>query len=179
MSVILGWDPVRGAHALPLFRSAAAAIEAEGRGTMPWPIVPGSPLGYGHRVHLMLQGAERGIVGWGTVRSAPFLSFTGAQHGPLSEHVIVSWRALLPEDDRIGTAELAARVPEVDWERIYGPEIVLPLDAADRLERVWLAPHPALGAGQARRAAARRIDQSLPGEGAAEDPQSSEMVAAV
>ena len=161
MSVILGWDPVRGAHALPQFRAAAAAIEAEGRGTTPWAVSPGSPLEYGVRVHLMLQGAQRGIVGLGTVRSAPFLSFTGQHNGPLSQHVMISWRALLPEDERIGIAELNARVPEVDWERIYAPEVALSPDASARLDRVWLAPHPSAAAGPARRAASRRVDEPI------------------
>lgn len=158
MSVILGWDPARGAHALPLFRAAAAGIEAEGRGTTPWPVSARSPLAYSTRVHLMLQGEKRGIVGLGTVRSAPFLSFTDAQNGQMSQHVMISWRVLLPEDDLIGIAELTARVPEVDWDRLYTPELTLSEDASARLDRVWLAPHPSAGGGPARRAAVRRVD---------------------
>jgi hypothetical protein len=162
MSIILGWDPARGAHVLPQFRSAAAQIQAEGRGSMPWPVAPHSRLEYGTRVHLMLQGAQRGIVGLGTVRSAPFLSFTGTQNGPMSQYVMISWRALLPEEDRIGTLELAARVPDIDWDRLYAPELALSPEDSFRLDRVWLAPHPSAGAGAARRAASRLIDEPVP-----------------
>lgn len=162
MSIILGWDPARGANVLPQFRSAAAAIQTEGRGSMPWPVAQHSHLEYGMRVHLMLQGVERGIVGLGTVRSAPFLSLNGSQHGQMSQHVMISWRALLPEEDRIGTVELAARVPGTDWNRLYSPELVLSPEDSARLDRVWLAPHPSAGAGRARRAAARLIDEPVP-----------------
>lgn len=161
MAVIIGWDPERAAHWLTLFRSAAAAIEAEGRGITPWPAPGDSNLTTGTRVHLMLQGAERGIVGYGTVRTAPFLSFTGPTQGPLSPHVMISWRALLPQDECIGAPELLARVPGIAWDRIYQSELVLPEEAASRLERVWLAPHPSARPGAARRAASHRIDDRI------------------
>ena len=74
---------------------------------------------------------------------------------------MISWRALLPEDDRIGTAELLARVPEVDWDRLYTPELQLAASTAHRLERVWLTPHPSAGAGSARKVASRRLDERV------------------
>ena len=160
MAIILGWDPGRGARLVPLFRDARAAIQTEGRGSTPWPVgseSSDSPLRPGARVHLMLQGPVRGVVGCGRVVAAPFLSLADTRPGPLVPHVMVSWTALLPEEARITTTELEVRAPGLDWDRLVAPVTVLDGATAARLERVWLAPHPAARPGHQRHAAADRL----------------------
>jgi hypothetical protein len=69
----------------------------------------------------------------------------------VARYVLVEWDHLLPLSERIGTEELSARVPGVAWASLYGPLTELSPVDAERLERVWAAPHPS-----ARPAASRR-----------------------
>lgn len=178
MAIILGWDPGRGARLVPLFRDARAAIQTGGRGSTPWRVGSDSPLRPGTRVHLMLQGPVRGVVGYGRVVTAPFLSLADTRPGPLLPHVMVSWAALLPEESRITTTELEVRAPGPGWGRLDAPVTVVDDETAARLERVWLAPHPAMRPCHQRRAAADRLsrtgqtgrhDSPAPGAAAGQD----------
>jgi hypothetical protein len=158
MSVVVGWDPQREPQWLPQFRAAAASIEAEGSGFTPWPTAPQTALTNGTLVHLLLQGEDRGIVATGLVCTAPFLSFTGVPEvGPLATHVMIAWLALLPTDERIAVPELQVRVPGVSWERTVVAELALDAESAQRLERVWLAPHPSAAPGPTRFTVARHL----------------------
>jgi hypothetical protein len=148
-AVVLGWDPDRGTRWVPPYEHALAQASAHGRATTRFR-VDGEVPRVGTTVHLMLQGRERGLVGRGTVRSAPFQSSDPVRPGTLVTYVLVEWEHLLPTEERIGAEELAARVPEVAWASLYGPSTRLDDDQAHRLERVWRAPHPSARPGRSR-----------------------------
>jgi hypothetical protein len=152
-TVVLGWDLERGTRWVPPYEHALAAMASSPTMTIPWGIAGGPVPGPGTQVHLMLQGSVRGLVGRGIVRSASFPAADAARPGTLAQHVLIAWDHLLPIDERIGVAELAARVPEIAWAELYSA--VHPLSAidAERLDRVWASPHPSAGA---RRPRARR-----------------------
>jgi 5-methylcytosine-specific restriction protein A len=158
-AVILGWDPDRGSRWVPPYEHALAQASAHGRTTTRFR-VDGEVPRVGTTVHLMLQGRERGLVGRGTVRSAPFRSSDPARPGTLATYVLVDWDHLLPAEERIGPEELAARVPEVSWASLYGASTPLDDDQAHRLERVWRAPHPSARPGRSRFA---RVADQVPG----------------
>jgi hypothetical protein len=149
-TVLLGWDLERGTRWVPPYEHALAAIASNGTLTTPWGIGGDPAPRPGTRVHLMLQGSVRGLVGTGMVRSAPFPAADAARPGTLAQHILVEWDRLLPIHERVLVAELAARVPEVAWAELYAPVHALePTDAA-RLDRVWASPHPSAGAGPSR-----------------------------
>ncbi len=149
-TVVLGWDLERGTRWVPPYEHALAAISSSTTITTPWAIAVGPAPSSGTQVHLMLQGSVRGLVGRGVVRSAPFRAADATRPGTLARHILIEWGHLLPIDDRIAVAELAARVPETPWAELYAA--VHPLSEADaaRLDRVWASPHPSAGAGRSR-----------------------------
>jgi hypothetical protein len=154
-TVILGWDPNRGTRWAPPFAHALATFARAGSVTTPWAVGPchepcAAPPA-GTRVHLMLQGGTRGLVGRGTVRSAAFPAADPTRPGALGAHVLVEWDHLLPVADRIAPEELAARVPEIPWSSLYAPTHPLTDDEAARLDRVWAGPHPSARPGPTRR----------------------------
>ena len=147
-AVVLGWDPDRGTRWVPPYERALALAATEGTTTTSCRLAdPAPPVGT--TVHLMLQGRLRGMVGHGTVRSGPFRSADPGHPGLLATYVLVEWDHLLPVEDRIGPEELSARVPEVAWDAQYG-STTLTEEQADRLERVWRAPHPSARPGRSR-----------------------------
>jgi len=155
--VLMGWDPERGTRWVPPYGTVVDQVAAGGRATVPWQLHgEHSPL-TGTRVHLLLQGHERGLVGLGTVASGPFLSAAHAMPGTLATHVLITWQALLPVAERITPDELAVRVPGIAWDDVYGEVHVISPNAQHALERLWLAPHPAAKAGPSRRATASRL----------------------
>ena len=149
VAVVLGWDPDRGTRWVPPYDSALAQAAVEGAATTRYR-VDGPVPAVGTTVHLMLQGATRGLVGRGTVRSAPFTSLDPAHPGAPARYVLVEWDHLLPVEERIDTEELAARVPDVAWHSLYSPSTALTDEQSERLGRVWLAPHPSARPGRSR-----------------------------
>ena len=93
----------------------------------------------GTRVHLMLLGRQRGLIGRGTVRSAPFLSADPTRPGQVIHHVLVEWDTLLPLDRRIPVEALEAAVPELPWRSSYAPTHGLSPDGAQQLDLMWAA----------------------------------------
>ena len=149
MAVVIGWDVERGARWIPPFDDALAQWADRGTATTRCQIQDAAP-GVGTTVHLMLQGGTRGLVGRGTVGSAPFASGAARQPGRLALHVLVEWDRLLPVEDRIRPEELAARVPGIDWAGLYRPVLHLTGEQSARLDRVWISPHPSALAGRTR-----------------------------
>lgn len=149
--VVLGWDLARGIRWVPPYEQALAGVELEGHATTTYRIDGRDVPAPGTTVHLMLQGATRGLIGHGTVRSAPYLSAYPGQPGRSATYVLIEWDRLLPVADRILPEELAARVPDVAWREVYRPVQALSDADAHRLERVWAAPHPSARAPRARR----------------------------
>ena len=158
MSIVIGWDPQREPRWLAPFRAAAAAIASGESGFTPWTTIDDSQLVTGTRVHLMLQGEDRGKVATGRVCTSPFYSLPGTHAvGALARHVMVEWQALLPAEERITVAELKIRVPSVDWDRTIAAELPLDESSTAKLDRVWVSPHPSAAPGPARYTAARRL----------------------
>jgi hypothetical protein len=149
-TVVLGWDLERGTRWVPPYEHALAAMASSPTITVPWGIGSGPAPAPGTRVHLMLQGRLRGLVGRGLVRSAPFRAADSARPGTLAQHVLVEWDHLLPVEDRIAVAELAARVPDIAWAELYAPAHRLSATDAERLDRAWASPHPSACAGRSR-----------------------------
>lgn len=156
-AVLLGWDLARGTRWVPPYDQVRARAAQHGSTTTPYPIDGPYVPPPGTAVHLMLQGATRGLIGHGTVRSAPYLSADPARPGRTATYVLIEWDRLLPVDERIRPEELAARVPDVAWQELYGPVLELSPGDAHRLERVWVAPHPSARAARARRVVEEQV----------------------
>lgn len=136
-TVVLGWDPDRGNRWTSSYEDCARRCR-DGHG-----LLERSPIGdwrlatVGSRAHLMLLGAQRGLVGRGTVRSAPFLSADPTRPGQLIHHVLVEWDTLLPLDRRIPVEALEAGVPEVPWRSTYASALALSPEGAQQLDLIW------------------------------------------
>jgi len=138
-AVVLGWDPDQGNRWTASYEHCARRCHDE-RG-----LLERSPVGdwhlaaVGSPVHLMLLGAQRGLIGRGTVRSAPFLSADPTRPGQLIHHVLVEWDTLLPLDRRIPVEALEAGVPEVPWRSTYASALALTPQGAQQLDLIWSA----------------------------------------
>jgi hypothetical protein len=136
-AVVLGWDPDQGSRWTSSYEQCVRRCRDEHRvlerspvGT--WQLVP-----VGTRVHLMVQGRQRGLVGRGTVRSAPFLAADPTRPGQVIHHVLVEWDTLLPLTRRIPVEALQAAVPTLPWGSSYATTLELPSEAAQQLDLIW------------------------------------------
>lgn len=135
--MILGWNPDSG------FRWGADYAElvqrtAHGQGVLSrWPVQAGHVPPVGTSAHLALLGRDRGLLGRGTVRSAPFLSADPRHPGHVTPHVLVQWSVLLPQDRPIDVVSLQRAVPECDWRGSNCPAQVLPDVVGETLDRLW------------------------------------------
>lgn len=171
-TVVLGWDPGRGTRWVPPYDSALRTLAGAGSVTRPWPLRgTAGPKAHGcttatpppgTRVHLMLQGRTRGLVGRGVVRSTAFAAVDPAQPATLCPHVLIEWDRLRPIAERIGVEALVARVPEVPWASLYAPVHALTEDEAARLHSVWGGDRPAARPGPARTARPGELDGGQP-----------------
>jgi hypothetical protein len=152
-AVVLGWDLDRAVRWVPSYERALTQVRLSGSSTAPH-LFAGTPPPPGTTVHLMLQGGTRGLVGRGTVRSAPYLAADVARPGRVATYALVQWDHLLPVIERITPEELVARVPGVQWRTLYASVHRLSAEDAERLDRVWAAPHPSARPGRSRRRAA-------------------------
>ena len=114
-TVVLGWDLDRGTRWVPRYEQAAARVALTGPITAPWHLGSGPVPAPGTRVHLMLQGRTRGLVGRGIVRSAPFRAGPTDHPGTLGTHVLMEWDRLRPITDPITCQWLAHQVPTITW----------------------------------------------------------------
>jgi hypothetical protein len=137
---------------VPSYERALTQVRLTGSATTPH-LFAGPPPPPGTTVHLMLQGGTRGLVGRGTVRSAPYLAADVARPGRVATYALVQWDHLLPLAERITPEELVARVPGVRWRTLYAAVHRLGAEDAERLDRVWAAPHPSARPGRSRRRA--------------------------
>lgn len=141
-AVVLGWDPDQGNRWTTSYdqcvrrcRDGHRVLERSPVGS--WHLVP-----VGTRVHLMVQGHQRGLVGRGIVRSAPFLAADPTRPGQVIHHVLVEWDTLLPLTGRIPVEALEAAVPTLAWRSTYATTLELPSQPAQQLDLIW-ATHPA------------------------------------
>ena len=96
-TVVLGWDLDRGTRWVPPYERAVTQVALTGPTTAPWHLGHTRVPAPGTRVHLMLQGHTRGLVGRGVVRSAPFRAGPADRPGTLGTHVLIEWDQLLPD----------------------------------------------------------------------------------
>jgi hypothetical protein len=138
-TVVLGWDPDRGNRWSPSYADSLRRCR-EGHGLLErWPVRDWHLAPAGTRVHLMLLGRQRGLIGRGTVRSAPFLAADPARPGQVIHHVLVEWETLVPLDRRIPVEALEAAVPELEWRGSYAPAVPLSPEGAQQLDLMWAA----------------------------------------
>ena len=142
-TVVLGWDLDRGTRWVPTYAQAVTRVAHTGPLTVPWHLGAGPVPAPGTRVHLMLQGRTRGLVGRGVVRSAPFRAGPSDCPGTLGTHVLVEWAQLLPITGRIPCERLAHQVPGVNWAGTYLDVLEVPDRVGDDLDRLW--DHPGSG----------------------------------
>jgi hypothetical protein len=146
-TVVLGWDPDRGNRWNPSYDvSVRRCLDDHGL-LERWPVGDWRLTPVGTDVHLMLQGHERGLIGRGVVRSAPFLAGDPAHPGQVTHHAMVQWTTLLPLDRRIPVEALEAAVPELPWRSSYAPAAALSAQGALQLDLMWTTT----GASAARR----------------------------
>jgi hypothetical protein len=141
-AVVLGWDLDRGTRWVPPYESAVTRVAVTGPVTAPWHISAGRVPPVGTRVHLMLQGHTRGLVGRGIVRSAPFRAGPTDRPGTLGTHVLIEWDQLLPITDPIPCERLAHQVPGVNWAGTYSDVLEVTDEVGEELDRLWSAPQP-------------------------------------
>jgi hypothetical protein len=136
-TVVLGWDPDQGDRWSPSYADCVRRCrEADGQ-LGRWPVGDWRLAPAGTHVHLMLLGRQRGLVGRGTVRSAPFLSADPTRPGQLIHHVLVEWDTLLPLDRPIPVAALEAAVPELGWRSSYSSAHAISPHGAQQLDLMW------------------------------------------
>ena len=99
-AVVLGWDPDQGNRWTTSYDDCVRRCRDDHGLLERWPVGDWRLAPVGTRVHLMLQGRQRGLIGRGTVRSAPFLSADPTRPGQVIHHVLVEWDTLLPLDRR-------------------------------------------------------------------------------
>ena len=125
-TVVLGWDRDGGIRWVPPYESAVARVALTGPTTAPWHLGRGPVPAPDTRVHLMLQGHTRGLVGRGVVRSAPFRAGPTDRPGTVGTHVLIEWDRLLPIDERIPCDRLARQVPAMPWADTYRDVLEVP-----------------------------------------------------
>lgn len=150
--MVLGWDPDQGKRWTASYEACVQRCRDEHglleRGPVrDWHLVP-----VGTRVHLMLLGSRRGLIGRGTVRSAPFLAADRTRPGQLIHHVLIEWETLLPLDRPIPVQALEAAVPELLWRSTYACALALSPEGAQQLDLIWSASTAAASRRLARRA---------------------------
>jgi 5-methylcytosine-specific restriction enzyme A len=138
-TVVLGWDPDQGNRWNPSYADCVCRCRDDHRLLERWPVGDWRLTPAGTRVHLMLQGRQRGLIGRGTVRSAPFLSADPTRPGQVVHHVLVEWDTLLPLDRRIPVEALEAAVPELPWRGSYASAHGLSPVGAQQLDLMWAA----------------------------------------
>ena len=141
-TVVLGWDLDRGTRWVPPYEHAVTQVALTGPVTTPWHLGHTRVPAPGTRVHLMLQGHTRGLVGRGIVRSASFRAGPADRPGTLGTHVLIEWDQLLPIAERIPCERLAHRVPAVNWAGTYSDVLEVPDEVGHELDRLWDTPHP-------------------------------------
>lgn len=151
-AAVLGWDPDQGNRWTSSYAACAQRC-ADEHGLLErapvadWRLVP-----VGTRVHLMLLGSQRGLIGRGTVRSAPFLSADPTRPGQVIHHALIQWDTLLPLDRRIPVQVLEAAVPELPWRSTYADALALTPEGAQQLDLIWSTMAAPAGRGLTRRA---------------------------
>ena len=138
-TVVLGWDPDRGNRWKPSYGDCVRRCREDHGLLERWPVREWQRVPVGTVVHLMLQGPQRGLIGRGTVRSAPFLSADPTRPGQMVHHVLVGWETLLPLDRRIPVAALEAAVSELPWSGSYASATRISPQAAQQLDLIWAA----------------------------------------
>jgi hypothetical protein len=141
-TVVLGWDLHRGARWVPPYEQAVSRVALTGPVIAPWHVGGGPVPPPGTRVHLMLQGHTRGLVGRGIVRSAPFRAGPADRPGTLGTHVLIEWDRLRPITDPITCPRLAQQIPNVTWAGVYSDVLEVPDQVGHDLDRLWDAPEP-------------------------------------
>ncbi len=138
-TAVLGWDPDQ-ANRWSLSYDDCVRRCRDDHGLLErWPVRDWRLVSAGTQVHLMLQGRQRGLIGRGTVRSAPLLSGDATRPGQLVHHVLVEWSTLLPLDRRIPVEALEAAVPELPWRSSYASAMALSPAGAQQLDLMWAA----------------------------------------
>ncbi len=138
-AVVLGWDPRQGNRWTGSYEDCVRRCRDE-QGLLErapigaWQLTP-----VGTEVHLMLLGPQRGLIGRGTVRSAPFLSAHPTRPGLISHHVLVAWDTLLPLDRCIPVEVLEAAVPSLHWRSSYATALGIAPEEAQQLDLIWSA----------------------------------------
>jgi hypothetical protein len=126
---------------VPPYEQAVTRVALTGRVTGPWHLGSGPVPAPGTRVHLMLQGHTRGLVGRGIVRSAPFRAGPADRPGTLGTHVLIEWDQLRPSTDPIPCQRLAHQIPGVTWAATYSDVLEVPDEVGAALDLLWDAPH--------------------------------------
>lgn len=138
-AVVLGWNPDFGCRWSTTYSDLVTRTGAGRRALERWTIGSARVPRVGTPAYLCLQGRTRGLLGRGTVCSAPFLSADPRRPGHVTPHILVEWTTLLPSADAIEVATLQQDVPEYCWSGSNAPAQVLEGDAAERLDRIWAA----------------------------------------
>lgn len=151
-AVVLGWDPGRwNWHGL--YSTIVGEVQRSGWHVEPWLIGGGNTLPLGTEAWLFVHGGrpnQRGLIGHGFTVSEP----SGAppfdsDRDSSPVYVGVQFDLLLPEGEQLRTDELAARIPEVDWETAITPGMYLPSTTEAAVRAVWtehLLPSASTGA---------------------------------
>ena len=108
--------------------------------TMEWRTGNRRAFELGDTVYLFRQKTDRGLIARGHVED-PLVRVRPAQSSEDATFafVRVAWDRVLPTQQRIDISTLTATVPQHDWKHVYASGQHIALDAASRLERLWLS----------------------------------------
>ncbi|MEJ1110719.1 MULTISPECIES: protein NO VEIN domain-containing protein [unclassified Kribbella] len=91
----------------------------------------------GDRAYMLRQGIHgRGIVAIGEITSEPYTDGSWRSDRETSQYVNVIWHEAVPLEERIDVHELAAEIPEFQWNSVYSSGRDITQHGA-RLEELW------------------------------------------
>ncbi len=138
-AVILGWNPERWSWDGTYARAVSETHEV-GRHLGRWPNDCTEVQPIGTEAWLFVQGGgpnQRGLIGHGVTVSKPFRAHSHTFDTGTGSYIQVEFDLLLPEGDQLRTAELAARVPAVEWESLNASVQRLPTGSEAEVRAAW------------------------------------------
>ena len=138
MAVILGWNPKIWDGWQPRYPEVIDIIAATGVFHDRWSVGRHRNIEAGSEAWLLLQGRQgRGLIGHGTILTAPYPAPHFSGSGDVVNYVDVVFDALLARGEEIPVEELLARVPGISWNAVYGSGVMIGAENEPELRMLW------------------------------------------
>lgn len=136
-AVLLGWNPARWDDWQPSYPEAVLEVARTGVFRDRWSVGSSARVSIGADAWLLLQGSIRGLIGHGTVVSAPYEDAHYADAGQTSLYVNVDFDALLPVGDQIPVDVLMERAPNAGWKATFTSARKVPASDEPAIRALW------------------------------------------